>query len=157
MKYSRTILQKKVIIDDYIPLLIKAEQKSNDMEYLYYRGENKQGLLEVGFDAFTQQVHKICLLICKDYRVIDAEYVHSNNRLEGDLLIDTSDDITTTTFFCEIYKDAISVVLSAESVSQTFVSDNIAWGVGPNGDLVSVTVYGLNNEVTMHAIDELSS
>ena len=157
MKLSNDILRKKVIIDDYLPLLVKADQKASNAECIYYRHENKQGLLELGFDATTQQVHKICLLICKDYRVIDAEYRHSNNRIEGDLLIDTPIDVTTATFFCEIYKDAISVVLSAESVIQTFVSDNIVWGVGPDGGLVSVTVYGLNSEATMHAIDELSS
>ena len=157
MKYSTDILKKNVIIDDYIPLLIKAERKSNDMEYLYYRDENKQGLLEVGFDSTTQQIYKICLVICKDHRVMNAKYTLTDNCIVGDLLIDIPDDILTATFFCEIYKDAIKVVLSGEDVCQTVASDNLAWEINAEGKIVSLIVFGQSEETIMHSIDELSA
>lgn len=157
MKFSNTIQQKKVIIDDYLPLLVKAEQKAADTDHIYYRHKNNQGLLEIGFDTTSQLVHKICLPICKDYQLMNSEYTLPDNSIAGDLCIDNPSDTTTDILLCEIYSNAISIVLSKETAVQTIASDIVAWGIDTGGSLVSVTIYGLSREATMHAINELSS
>jgi len=157
MKFSNIILPKKVIIDDYLPLLVKAEQEAAEAGHIYYRHRSNQGLLELGFDATTQLVHKICLLICKDYQLMNSEYTLPDNCIAGDLRIDIPSDTTTDILLCEIYSNAISIILSATTAVQTIVSDSVAWGIDSDGSLVSVTAYGLSGEATMHAINELSS
>ena len=125
MKYTTDILKRNVIVEDYIPLLIKAEQESDDIDYLYYRDENKQGLLELGFDATTQYVYKICLLICQDHRMMDTKYTLSNNRVEGDLLIDIPGDISTETFFCRTFRH----MHTRSTEADCFLSADSTWRI----------------------------
>ena len=157
MKYSTSILTKKAVIEDYIPLLIKTEQKLGNTNYMFFRQDTKKGLLEIGFDASTHLVHKICLLMCKDYRVLETGYLIPDDHVVGDLIIEAPNDIITSTFFCEIYSNAIKILISSETSTERIVSDNLVWELNDNGSITSLTVYGLSHNYIKHAIDELSS
>ena len=155
MKYSNDILKKYVILEDYLPLTIKASTMATNAEYLIYRhGENS--LLEFVFDATTHMVHKICMVICKDYEKIDAEYTLSANHIVGDILVETPDDVTTDIFRCEIYTNAVKIKLSNLCPERTIVSDNLVWELDANGNLLSLAIYNQSSNVINHTFEELS-
>ena len=89
--------------------------------------------------------------------MMDTKYALLNNCVEGDLLIDIHGDILTETFFCEIYQDAIRVVLNKEAAIQTIVSDNVAWEINAGGTVTSMIVFGQCKEIIKHTLVELSS
>ena len=123
MKCSNSIFVKKVIVEDYLPLLIKSPEISIDADYLIYRkGDNS--LLELVFDATTHNVHKICMVICKDYEKVSAEYTLPSNFVIGDVMIDTPDDVVSDFFFCKIYSNAIQIKLSNRHAEMVIVSND---------------------------------
>ncbi len=155
MKYSNSIFAKKVMVEDYLPLLIKSPEISTDADYLIYRkGDNS--LLELVFDATTHNVHKICLVICKEYEIASTEYTPPSYFVVGDVLIDAPDDIATEVFCCKIYTDAIQLKLSNQPAEMTIVSKNIVWELDSKGDLISLTAYNQSAEVISHTLKELN-
>jgi hypothetical protein len=155
MKYSNSIFQKKIIVEDYLPLLIKSPEMSTNADYLIYRKEDNS-LLEFVFDATTHNVHKICLVICKEYEKVPVGYIPPSNIVVGDVIIDAPDDITTEIFCCKIYTDAIQIKLSNKHGERTIDSKNIIWELDSKGDLISLTVYNQSPEVINHALNELN-
>ena len=154
MKYSNSIFVKKVIVEDYLPLLIKSPEISTDADYLLYRKEDNS-LLELVFDATTHNVHKICLVICKEYEITSTGYTPPTDFVIGDVHIDAADDISTEVFHCKIYTDAIQLKLSNQIAETTIVSKDIVWELDSKGDLISITAYNQSAEVINHAIKEL--
>ena len=155
MKYSNSIFQKKVIVEDYLPLLIKSPEMSTNADYLIYRKEDNS-LLEFVFDAATHNVHKICLVICQEYEKVPAGYIPPSNIVVGDVIIDASNDITTEIFCCKIYTDAIQIKLSNKHSERIIDSKDIIWELDSKGDLISLTVYNQSPEVINHALNELN-
>jgi uncharacterized protein YuzE len=155
MKYSNSIFVKKVIVEDYLPLLIKSPEISTDADYLLYRkGDNS--LLELVFDATTHNVHKICLVICKEYEITSTKYTPPTDFVIGDVLVDTPDDIAAEVFRCRIYTDAIQLKLSNQIAETTIVSKDIVWELDSKGDLISITAYNQSAEVINHTLKELN-
>ena len=155
MKYSNSIFQKKVIVEDYLPLLIKSPEMSTNADYLIYRKEDNS-LLEFVFDATTHNVHKICLVICKEYEKVPAGYIPPSNIVVGDVIIDAPDEIKTEIFCCKIYIDAIQLKLSNKSAEMTIASKDIIWELDSKGNLISLTLYNQSPEVINHTLKELN-
>ena len=155
MKYSNLIFQKEVIVEDYLPLLIKSPEMSTNADYLIYRKEDNS-LLEFVFDATTHNVHKICLVICKEYEKVPAGYIPPSNIVVGDVIIDAPDDIKTEIFCCKIYTDAIQIKLSNIHADMVIVSKDIVWELGSNGNLISLTVQNQSADVINHTLKELN-
>ena len=155
MRYSNSVFEKKVIVEDYLPLLIKSSEMSTNADYLIYRkGDNS--LLEFVFDATTHNVHKICLVICKEYEITSTEYTPPTDFVIGDVLVDAPDDIAAEVFRCRIYTDAIQLKLSNQIAETTIVSKDIVWELGSNGNLVSLTVHNQSADVINHTLKELN-
>ena len=155
MKYSNLIFQKKVIVEDYLPLLIKFSEMSTNADYLIYRKEDNS-LLEFVFDATTHNVHKICLVICKEYEKVPAGYIPPSNIVVGDVIIDAPDDIKTEIFCCKIYIDAIQLKLSNKPAEMTIASKDIIWELDSKGNLISLTLYNQSPEIINHTLKELN-
>ena len=155
MRYSNYVFEKKVIVEDYLPLLIKSSEMSTNADYLIYRkGDNS--LLEFVFDAITHNVHKICMVICKDYEKVSAEYTLPSNFVIGDVMIDTPDDVVSDFFFCKIYSNAIQIKLSNRHAEMVILSNDIVWELGSNGHLISLTVQNQSADVINHTLKELN-
>ena len=155
MKYSNLFFQKEVIVEDYLHLLIKSPEMSTNADYLIYRKEDNS-LLEFVFDATTHNVHKICLVICKEYEKVPAGYIPPSNIVVGDVIIDAPDDIKTEIFCCKIYIDAIQLKLSNKSAEMTIASKDIIWELDSKGNLISLTLYNQSPEVINHTLKELN-
>ena len=154
MKYSNTVQEKHVIMEKYIPLLIKSSTMPIGAEHVIYR-HGLHSLMEIAFDATTCAVHKVCLPICEEYQVYDADYLLPLNHTIGDVLVEKSDDITTDIFVCEIYRNAIKVKLNSGTPQQVITTGNLAWELDAKGDLISLAVYGQKQNVIDHALKEL--
>ena len=155
MRYTSEIMKKEVLIEAYMPLKLKSEAVVRFADYFIYRCCD-HSLLEIVFDEKDHKVYRINMPICKDCKIIYSNYELPAEFVAGDVQIDGSEDITTDVFFCEIYQNAVRVVLSNRTVSQRIVADNLVWELDENDRLVSLTVYNQPSEVIEHVLCELT-
>lgn len=155
MKYTNNIFKKTAFLEEYLPLAIKSAIPLENANYLVFRHEDNS-LLEIAFNECDGNIYRINMILCKNYAKIDTAFEMPTTSLEGDLLIEREDDITTSKFECIIYKDAIRIELSNDFVAERIASDNILWELNKNGNLISITLYGQPTEVISHTLNELS-
>lgn len=157
MKYTNKIFKKTAVLEEYLPLSIKSESSLENANYLIFRYENNS-LLEIVFNESNGYIHKINMIICKDYHMVDSTFDIPNDLItkKGDILVEREDDVTTHKFECIIYKDAIRLEISNEAVIERIYSDNIVWELNKDGKLVSFTLYRQSPEIIEHTKNELS-
>lgn len=157
MKYTKNIFKKTAFLEEYLPLTIKSVVPLENANYLVFRFEDNS-LLEIAFNEKDGNIYRINLVICKNYSIVDTvfELPNVSNTKKGDLLIEKEDDITTSKFKCIIYKDAIRIELSNDSVAECIDSNNILWELNNDGKLTSFTLYGQYSEIIEHTLSELS-
>lgn len=155
MKYTNNIFKKTALLEEYLPLTIKSDVPLENANYLIFRYEDNS-LLEIAFNESDGNIYRINMILCKNYVTVGTALEMPGNSLEGDLLIEREDDITTSKFECIIYTDAIRIELSNDFVAERIASNNILWELNKNGDLISITLYGQPTEVINHTLNELS-
>lgn len=155
MKYTNNIFKKIASLEEYLPLTVKSDIPLDNANYLIFRYEDNS-LLEIAFNECDGNIYRINMILCKNYAKVDTAFEMPTTSLEGDLLIEREDDITTSKFECIIYKDAIRIELSNDFVAERIASDNILWELNKNGNLISITLYGQPTEIISHTLNELS-
>ncbi len=155
MKYTNNIFKKTASLEEYLPLTIKSDSPLENANYLIFRYEDNS-LLEIAFNENDGNIYRVKLIICKNYATVDATFTMPTNLRKGDVLVEHEADITTSKFECIIYKDAIQIEISDDSVADYIDSDNIIWGLNTHGKLTSFTLYGQQPEIIEHTLNELS-
>lgn len=156
MTITNTVVNRSVVLTDYIPLQVRAKKECKEVEYCSFR-KGDTSLLELAFDQTDQLIHRITLLLCADYRQTAEEYQLPTDCVKGDLLMDASAEIDTVVFSCVIYRNAVRITISDLPVCKSVLSDNIVWGLSEHGKLVSLCLIDETGKVSEHCNLELSS
>ena len=155
MKYIDKKIKRIAMLDCYIPLQLKTKEEFLTDEYLFFRKEN-HSLLEIGY-AQNSIIHSITLLICKEYKEIPHLYAIPKDYKDGDVLIDNSKEINTDIFYCEIYLNAVKIIVSNNEVNEIIKSDNVIWELDNNNTLVSICVLDSLGKISYNCLDVLNT
>ena len=156
MTITNTSIQRSIVLTEYIPVQVRAENACNTIDYCSFRKDDTS-LLELAFDQTDRMIYCITLVICAYYRQAAAEYRLPAECANGDLLVDVPGEIDTSTFSCVIYQNAVKIIVSDLPVSKTILSDNIVWELSEQGNLVSVCLVDPTGKASEHCNLELSS
>ena len=156
MTITNTFIQRSIVLNEYIPMQVRAEKEYNAVDYCSFRKDNNS-LLELAFDQTDHIIYRVTLVICADYRQAAEEYPLPAEYTKGDLLVDAPAEIDTSTFSCVIYQNAVKIIVSDLPVSKTVLSGNIVWELSEQGNLVSVCLVDLTGKASEHCSLELSS
>ena len=155
MKYTNNIFKKVASLEEYLPLSIKSNIPLEHANYLIFRYEDSS-LLEIAYNENNGNIYRVKLIICKNYITVDTAFTIPTNLRKGDIIVEHEADITTSKFECIIYRNAIRIEISDDSVADCIDSDNIIWELNKDGQLISFTFYGQSSEVIEHTVNELS-
>ena len=155
MKYTTTALRKETIIEDYIPLMLRASVTTKDADYLIYR-RGEHSLLEIVFDATTRLVYRITLVLCNEYCQANSDYAFAPNTVYGDVIVPCADDIQSDALCCEIYNNAIRIKLSTNLPHTSIVNHDLCWELDENDNLASIVIVNPSEKLKNHAVKELS-
>ena len=153
MKYTKEKIKRIITYDCYIPFQVRFNE-GYATDYLIIRKGNSS-LLEFGFNEYNFFVYRITLVICKEYQKVPHLYSMPKDYKEGDILIDQSEEIYTDIFYCEIYLDAVKIIVSNNKVNEIIKSDNVIWELDNNDDLVSICVLDSSGKVSYNCYDVL--
>lgn len=153
MKITHNPLKRNIAISDYIPLQVRTDNEWAT-DYLCIN-KSDHSMLELGFFNYDSTIHCITLLICQDYKKIDECYQIPRNLQTGDVLAESADNIETQTFRCEIYYNAVKVVVSDAAPDVCVSSGCVVWELTGKGDLVSLCVVDSTGAMSEHCYKEL--
>ncbi len=153
MRYTENRLKKKVRLEEYIPLALCAQEDVSSANYVIYTAENSH--LELVFDEVDHKIYRITMCICKNFDRINEDFKLPQDILSGDLLIDEDFRNETKKFLCEIYNNAIKVILDDRQGNRFIASDNILYEL-IDEELISITLYEQPKKVIDHTFKELT-
>lgn len=156
MKISHTILNRKIVVTDYIPLQVRTEKECQETDYFYAKKDDRS-LLELSFDKNDSTIHRIALLICKDYEKTNENYQIPSNYESGDVLVESAGEIESSIFRSIIYSNAVKVVVSNEVPDSCILSGNVVWELNGCGELVSLCVIDSTGITSEHCRKELEA
>ena len=154
MIISNVSIRRELVIDDYIPLQLRAPDACQDAKYYIIRKDD-HSLLELTFDQSDSKVKRITLLLCRDCKRVASKLSLPGNYDVGDVLIDDDNNENATLFECVVYDDAVSIIVSDEPVTKSVLSDNVLWRLSAKGDLVAICIIQLTNDAVEHCYSEL--
>jgi hypothetical protein len=153
MRYTENIFKKKARLEEYIPLAICAQEDVSSANYVIYTAENSY--FELVFDEVDHKIYRITMCICKNFNRINEDFNLPTNILLGDLLIDENFRKEANKFLCEIYNNAIKVLLDDRQGNRFVASDNILYEL-IDDELISITLYAQSKKVIDHTYKELT-
>ena len=156
MIFSANTVKRMIKTVDYIPLQLRTKKECQATEYYSIR-KGDCSLLEFAFDCKDSTIHRITLLICEEYKKLMRPYFIPDKHKYGDVLIDNSGEIDTLTFRCEVYPNAVRIVVSDADPSECISSENLVWELTDQGDLVSICVLDATGKVSGHCVKELEA
>lgn len=156
MRFSANTIKRTITTIEYIPIQLRTKKECQATEYYYIR-KGDRSLLEFAFDSKDSTIQRITLLICEDYRKTMKAYFVPDNHKNGDVLIDESGEIDTKTFHCEVYPNAVRIVVSDADSSECVSSENLVWELTDQGDLVSICILDSTGKVSEHCLIELEA
>ena len=83
MKYYNKIVNREILITDYVPLEIDNDYSATD----YYFFKAKRFFLELAYDCENSIIYRITFLLCDKYQKISQLYSIPENHKKGDVLI----------------------------------------------------------------------
>ncbi len=156
MRFTNNATDRIVKKIDYIPLQLRTDAECQATEYYTIR-KGDCSLLELAFDSETATIHRITLLICEEYRKLADPYRTPANHKNGDVLAEAHGETDSSVFYCEIYPNAVKVVVSDAYPCVCIASDNTVWELTEQGALVSVCVVDPTGEASEHCFKELEA
>ena len=154
MRIDNQITKGTVLLEEYIPLKFISDKKNTSLGYVRYSKDNKS-LLEFTFEASSKQLYRILLVLCEDFSVNDCYFSLPVAFEYGSLLFEESIDKECSVFYCEVFKDAVTIKLSERKVNNSIISDNILWEIDDQNELISITLLNLSKKEVEHTITEL--
>lgn len=156
MKYANKAVNRTIKIVDYIPVQVRTEGECRATASYDIRKEDCS-LLEFAFNEQDATIHRITLLICAEYRKISKLYCIPENYRNGDVLAGLSGEIETPCFFCEIYPNAVRIVVLNDDICDCIASNNIIWELNGRSELVSICILDPTGKVSNHCFKELEA
>ena len=156
MKISNITTDKIINILDYIPLQLRAKNECKATEYFTIR-KGDRSLLEIAFDSEDATIHRITLLICEEYQKILEPYYVPNDCKKGDISVNTPGEIDSPTFRCEVYPNAIRILVSDADSCECVFAENVVWELTEKGDLVSICILDPTGKASNHCYRELEA
>ncbi len=156
MRFSSNTIQRSIMNVGHIPVQLRAKTECRATDYYIIRNGDCS-LLEFAFDNKDFFICRITLLLCEDCWKTMKRYSIPNRHKNGDVLIDNSGEIDTPTFRCEVYPNAVRIVVSDADSSEWVSSDNLVWELTDHGDLVSLCVLDPTGKVSEHCLREIEA
>lgn len=156
MIISNKTVNRKINNVDYIPLQLRTGNECQATEYYSIR-KGDRSIVEFAFDNDDATIHRITLLICEEYCKISEPYCIPNQIKFGDVLVEKSGETESPVFRCEIYPNAVKIVVSNESPCECIMSENVVWELTDQGDLISLSILDPTGEMSDHCFKELEA
>lgn len=156
MKYSNKVVDRIIKIIDYIPVQLRTKGECHATDYFNMR-KGDCSLLEFAFDERDGTIHRITLLVCEDYQRNSQLYCIPDNHRNGDVLAVISGEIDSQIFCCEIYPNAVKIIVSSDEICDCILSNNVIWELSGRGDLVSICILDSTGKVSDHCFNELEA
>lgn len=149
------VTNRSVQLIDYIPLQLHSDSGCVSPDYYQIR-KGDSSLLELAFDEASSIIHRVTLLICEDFHIMNEEYSIPDGCVEGDILLDASGTEESEVFLCNVFPNAVRITLSSLPCSTRIRSGNVIWELTEQGELLSLCVIDPTGELSAHCGNELS-
>lgn len=156
MKYCNKTVKRIVKKIDYIPVQLRTEKECQATGYYNIR-KGDRSLLELALYDKNETVCRITLLICEEYQRKSEQYRIPNKHRSGDLLIETPGETDSQVFRCEIFQNAVKIIVSDEKPCDCISSENVVWEISNRGDLVSLCILDSTGGLSEHCFEELEA
>ena len=156
MKYYNKRVKRVIKNVDYIPAQKKKKKECQATAY-YNICKGDRSLLELALDDKDAIVCRITLLICEEYQRKSELYRVPNEHRDGDVLIEKQGETDSRVFRCEIFENAVKVVVSDIVSHDCIASENVVWELSDQGDLVSLCILDSTGELSEHCFKELEA
>jgi|GEM_PF-2967066 len=156
MKYCNKCIKRAINNADYIPVQLRTEKECQATAYYNIR-KGDRSLLELALDDKDTIICRITLLICEEYYRISEMYCVPNEHRNGDILVENHGETDSRVFRCEIFENAVKVVVSDNVPHDCIASENVVWELSEQGDLVSLCILDSTGELSEHCFQELEA
>ena len=156
MKYYNKSVKRVIKNVDYIPVQLRTEKECQATAYDNIRKGDRSSL-ELALNDKDAIVCRITLLICENYHRISELYRIPNEHRDGDVLIENHGETDSQVFRCEIFENAVKVVVSDIVPHDCIVSENVVWELSERGDLVSLCILEPTGGLPEHCFKELEA
>lgn len=141
-----------IVLEEYIPLKIMFCKDKEPINYISY-SQDKYSLLEISVGVNSRQIHKIMLLLSKEYS-IEEKSLKIQESIKEDILMD-SGNVQCTCFETTIYMNGVKIVLSKEKRERYIKVDSIYFGVSCSNEIVEICVCEMSPSEVLHLKREL--
>ena len=153
LKKSDLVLH--VVNEDYFALKVVNDSSVESTKYVEFCFGDTD-LLEFSLDRESNIIKKFLLVLCNHFEVLDIDFRLDTACESGSISINLPQHNDCNTFSVKVYRDAVDIVFSSESVDRTIKCGQVMFGLSCENDLVSVTVVEMTADEVAHTIEELN-
>lgn len=150
-----TDLDLRVVNEDYFALKVVNDPSVESTKYVEFCFGNTD-LLEFSINKESNLIKKFLLVLCNHFEVLDVDFRSDTTCESGCISIDLPQHNDCKTFSVQVYRNAVHIVLSSESVNRTIKCGQVLFGLSCDNDLVSVSVVEMTEHEVAHTIEELN-
>ena len=148
-------LELHVLNEDYFALKVVNDSSVESTKYVEFCFGDTD-LLEFSLDRESNIIKKFLLVLCNHFEVLDVDFRSDIACESGSISINLPQHNDCITFSVKVYRNAVDIVLSSESVDKTIKCGQVMFGLSCDNDLVSVTVVEMTADEVAHTIEELN-
>ena len=145
-----------VLNEDYFALKVVNDPSVGSTKYVEFCFGDTD-LLEFSLDIESNIIKKFLLVLCNHFDILDMDYCTDTVCESGCISIDLPQHNDCNSFSVRVYRNAVDIVLSTESVKQTIKCGQVLFGLSCDNDLVKVTVVEMTADEVEHTVEELKS
>ena len=139
-------------LEEYIPLKIVFCENREPINYISY-SQDKYSLLEFSVGVNSKHIHKITLLLSKEY-FIEEKILELENSEEGEVLMDNV-NVQCACFKTILYANGVKIVLSKEKCEKYIKRDRVYVGVSIFNEVTEICVCDMSFLELQHLKNEL--
>ena len=147
-------LELHVLNEDYFALKVVNDSSVESTKYVEFCFGDTD-LLEFSLDRESNIIKKFLLVLCNHFEVLDMDFCSYTDCESGCISIDLPQHNDCNSFSVRVYRNAVDIVLSNESVKRTIKCGQVLFGLSCDSDLVKVTVIEMAADEVEHTVEEL--
>lgn len=156
IEIQKGIVSSNIENIDYFALrVVYGDFSIEDSRFIGFYHDDS-GLLEFTVSKATSTIKRVQLVACNNYEIVDENLPRQEVTNEGTIKLRLPQHNDVDEFLLSVYNDGVHISLSNESASEVFKCGQIAYGLSSTGELVSITVYDMNEYDINHTIEELN-
>ena len=147
-------LDLHIVNEDYFALKVVNDPSIESTKYVEFCFGDTD-LLEFSLDRTNNTIKKFLLVLCNHFEVLDMDFCSYTDCESGCISIDLPQHNDCNSFSVRVYRNAVDIVLSNESVKRTIKCGQVLFGLSCDSDLVKVTVIEMAADEVEHTVEEL--